>query len=272
MHDHLSWPYEDRADFLRRVREFLTEGLALGLRCVYAGDRPHEALEEDLASLPDLPSLIARGALTLTVLSDLYPEGAEMDPGETLSTFAAATEDALASGYAGLRVAADATSLVRSPEQLAAFAEWEHRADRYMAEHPLSGLCGFDRSRLPARATVALACLHPVVRAGTTPFQVYSANHHADLALAGELDASVADDFRASLERTGRNVARELVVDGTKLGFVDHRGLESIRDFAHRLHATAVLRTGSATPGRLVEILGLEGIRVESVTAEGALT
>ncbi len=208
----------------------------------------------------------------LNALGDLYPEGAAIDPDETLSTFAAATEDALAAGYAGLRVAADVTSLVRSPEQLAAFATWEHAADRFMTEHPFSGLCGFDRGQLTAAATIALSCLHPVARAGITPFRVYCSDHNSDLALAGELDMSVTDDFRACLDRTDLEITRELIVDGTGLDFVDHRGLESIRDFATRFGVTAVLRTCSEMPGRLIDLLGLEGIRAESATTEGVLT
>ena len=269
--DHLSWPYDDRADFRRRACEFLSDGLDMGLRCVYASEGSPELIAEDVSGIPDAQAQIDSGALAVHCLSDLYPEGAVLDPAKTLVTFAAATEDALAAGYAGLRVAADSTPLVRSPEQLAAFATWEHAADRYMTEHPLSGMCGFDRRDLTATATVALACLHPAGRAGSTLFRVYSPDRDADLALAGELDMSVADDFRACLDRIDLDVSRELIVDGTGLDFVDHRGLEGIRDFARGRGATAVLRTCSEMPGRLIELLGLEGIRAESATAEGML-
>ena len=271
VHDHLSWPYEDRADFVRRVQEFVTGGLALGLRCIYAADRPLGQLEADLAGVPDLHAEVARGAVRITVLGDLYPEDSVVDPDEMLATFTAATEDAVAQGYAGLRVVADATPLIRTPEQLAAFATWEHKADRYMTRHPFSAMCGFDWTVLPGSATAALACLHPAARAGMAPFRVFASDDHADLALAGELDVSAADSLRACLGRIGLDVTRELVVDGTRLKFVDHRGLESIRDFAKGFGATAVLRTSSALPARLVELLRLEGIRVEPATTEGVL-
>lgn len=269
VHDHLSWAYEDREDFVDRVQEFVRDGLALGVRCIYAADRPVEQLEADLAGVPDLRAEVERGALTITALGDFYPLEAVLDPDAMLATLAAATQDALAQGYAGLRIVADSTPLVRTPEQLAAFATWEHKADRYMARHPLSGMCGFDRTALPPSAAAVLACLHPTARAGTAPFGVFASDDHADLALAGELDLAVADDFRACLGRTGLDVARELVVDGTRLGFVDHRGLESIRDFACGHGATVVLRTASGVPGRLIDLLALEGIRVEPSVAEG---
>ena len=261
VHDHLSWPYEDRDDFVDRVQEFVADGLALGLRCVYAADRPLEQLEADLAGIPDLHAAVARGALTITVLGDLYPDDTVIVPDEMLTTFAAATEDALALGYAGLRVAADATPLVRSREQLAAFATWEHKVDRYMAGQPFSGMCGFDRTELPASAASVLACLHPAARTGMAPFGLFASDDCADLALIGELDLTVTDELRACLERACPDVTGELVVDGTRLGFVDHRGLETIRDFASDFGATAVLRTSSGMPGRLIDLLELEGIR-----------
>lgn len=245
--------------------------LALGLRCIYAVDRPLEQLEADLAGVPDLPAEVARG-VRLAVLGDLYRAGSVIDPDEMLATFTAATEDAVAQGYAGLRVVADATPLIRTPEQLAAFATWEHKADRYMTGHPLSAMCGFDRTELSASAADVLACLHPAARAGIAPFGVFASDDHADLALAGELDVSDSDSLRACLGRTGLDVTRELIVDGTRLKFVDHRGLESIRDFATGLGATAVLRTSSALPGRLIDLLGLDGIRAESATAQEVLT
>jgi hypothetical protein len=271
VHDHLSWPYEDRDDFVRRVQEFVRDGLALGLRCVYAADRPLEQLEAELASVPDLHAEVSRGAVRITVLGDLYRAGSVIDPDEMMATFAAATEDAVAQGYAGLRVVADATPLVRTPEQLAAFATWEHKADRYMTGHPLSAMCGFDRTELSASAAALLACLHPAARSGMATFGVFASDDHADLALAGELDVSATDSLRACLGRTGLEATRELVVDGTRLKFVDHRGLESIRDFASGFGATAVLRTSSGLPARLIDLLRLEGIRVEPATTERVL-
>jgi anti-anti-sigma regulatory factor len=269
--DHLSWPYDDRADYRRRVREFLSDGLALGLRCSYSADGPLELLEEDLAGIPHLQEEIARGSVILNVLGDLFPTGTVIDPGETLASFAAATDDALAAGYAGLRLAGDATPLVRTAEQLTAFAQWEHAADRYMTDHPLSALCAFDRTQLSAETTTALACLHPAARAGVTPFRVHSANHGSDVAVAGELDTTAVADFRACLDRIGLDFAGELVVDCTRLEFVDHRGLESIRDFASSSGATAVLRTSSRIPGRLIDLLAMEGIRAEPALNSGAL-
>lgn len=269
VHDHLCWPYEDRSDFARRATEFLSDGLALGLKCVYAADRAPGGLDADLAGVPDLHAQVARGALEIAELSVLYPDFAVIDPDEMLGTIAAATEDALAQGYSGLRVVADVTPLLLSADQLAGFLSWEHTADRFIARNPVSGLCGVDLRAVPASTSTTLACMHPAARTGSAPFRVFAPQGPADLALAGEVDQSVADQFRACLEWTRVDVARELVVDGIHLRFVDHRGLEGIRDYAGASGATAVLRTSSKLPGRLIHLLGLEGIRAECANAEG---
>lgn len=59
-------------------------------------------------------------------------------------TFAAELAEALSEGYTGIRVAADNSSLVDTPERLQAWLEWEEVADRFMAENPVTGLCAFD--------------------------------------------------------------------------------------------------------------------------------
>lgn len=268
VHDHVSWPYVDRDDFCRHATTFLDEGLALGLRVVYAAHGPVEALKADLAGLPGLETALARGALQLSPLDELYAAGTAVDPERLLATFAAATQEALAQGYAGLRIAADATALLSSAEQVEAFAIWEHKADRYMTEHPLSAMCGFDRTQVPEQAVVTLACLHPNVPAGVTLFRLYAADGGAHLALGGEVDSCVAEDLTSSLGRTGLQPSGELVVDAERLDFVDHRGLISLRDFAVRSGTTAVLRTSHPMPQRLIGILGLDSIRVESPAVE----
>lgn len=272
MHDHLSWSYRDRGDFVRRVNEFLRDGLALGLRCMYTADRPLSELVADLAPLPDLQAQLDRGALMITTMAELYDDIEVIDSDVMLASLSATVEETLAQGYAGLRIAADVTPLVRTPEQLCAFAAWEHTVDRYVSGNPLSGLCGFDRTQVSDSAAVVLAGMHPVARAGSAPFGVFATDGPADLAVAGEIDVSVAREFRTCLGRTRLGVARELVVDGTRLDFVDHRGLETIRDFASGIGATAVLRTSSGLPARLIGLLGLEGIRAEPAMAEEART
>ena len=66
-------------------------------------------------------------------------------PAEVMKKCAAATQEALADGYRGLRISADVTDLVRAPDQHDAFARCEFLLERYSARHPLSAMCGYRR-------------------------------------------------------------------------------------------------------------------------------
>jgi hypothetical protein len=67
-------------------------------------DGPHGALD--------------RGALQVFSLDEMRRTGAGPDPRDQVRAYAAATEEALALGFAGLRVAAEVTPLVRAPEHV----------------------------------------------------------------------------------------------------------------------------------------------------------
>ena len=262
-HDHVCWAFDDRGNFRSHACDFIADGLAQGLRVKYVGGGPEESLLADLNGLDDLMGSIGRGALQVSSLEAAYPPGSVLYPAERFSALTKAVADALTAGFNGLRVVAEVTSLVRTSEQLEAFAAQEHVADRLMVTHPYSAMCALNQRELGADSAEALACLHPIATRGSTLFRMY-ATDNGDLALAGELDASVSAQFTRALERVkARTAGAELMFDGTSLDFIDHRALFSLRDCAARCGATAVLRTSSSLPARLIEILGIDGIRAQ---------
>ena len=149
-HDHVGWAYDEPAEFRWAVAEFLAEGLALGLRVCYVADGDPAALCDDLVDLRDLVDLGTTNPAAVQVqsLGERYTVGSVMDPVGQVQAFVAATEAALGAGFAGLRVAGEVTSLVRTPDQLDAMARYEHLIDRCMTTRPLSGLCGYHRAEL----------------------------------------------------------------------------------------------------------------------------
>jgi anti-anti-sigma regulatory factor len=262
-HDHVCWAFDDRANFRSRACEFIADGLAQGLRVKYVGGGLEESLLADLNGLDDLMGSIGRGALQVSSLEAAYPPGSVLYPAERFSALTKAVADALTAGFNGLRVVAEVTSLVRTSEQLEAFAAQEHVSDRLMVTLPYSAMCALNRRELGADSAEALACLHPIATRGSTLFRMY-ATDNGDLAPAGELDASVSAQFTRALERVeARTAGADLMFDGTALDFIDHRALFSLRDCAARCGATAVLRTSSSLPARLIKILGIDGIRAQ---------
>lgn len=263
VHDHLCWAYHDRGEFRSRAVEFLADGLVQGQRLSYIASGDEAVLWDDLSDLNGLDQARRAGAIKVQSLELSYRSGAVIEPDDLLRACAAATEAALAAGFTGLRVAADVTSLVGTPEQLDAFARYEHLVDRYMTTMPFSALCAYNRAELGRETIEQVACLHPRANETATPFRLH-ASMHAAAALGGNLDLASRCLFPLTLQRADlRPTAGELVIDAAQLAFIDHRSLLTLAEYARSRDATAVLRTSRPTVTRIIEILELKDVRVE---------
>jgi hypothetical protein len=262
-HDHLCFSYDMSEDFSARAIQFLRDGLVQGLQVRYIGGGTEDALWGDLTELLDLNAALRHGAVGVASLDSMFDVAGVVDAERQARVCAEATAAALDAGFMGLRIAIEATPLVRTPEQIDAFARYEHLIDTYMAVHPFSAMCAYNRWELGAATVAALACMHPLGNQGATSFRAYAVSG-ADLALGGELDVSVQAQFSQALDRAHlRAAGPEMVFDGRNLEFLDHRALLSLRDRALRSGSTAVLQTHSRLPNRLIQMFSMEGIRAE---------
>lgn len=260
-HDHLCWVYDEPPEFTSAVGAFLAEGLNQGLRVCYIAEGDSPTLWNDLRYLDP-----ANGSAAVQVQSVGSAAGAVVEPVGRVRAMAAAMRDALAAGFTGLRVAAEATSLVRTRHQLDSVAHYEHLVDRYMINHPLSALCGFNRTELGEETIAQLACLHQTVNEDAPPFRLH-ASPCAAASLSGELDATTVSLFSLALRRVDlRPTAGELVIDASELTFIDHRNLFSLAEYARRWNATAVLLGEIPIATKLIDILDLKEVRIEVPT------
>ncbi|WP_433074282.1 MEDS domain-containing protein [Dactylosporangium sp. CA-052675] len=231
-HDHIGWIFDDPADYHEVVDRFLADGRVAGQRVL--------SLRHDE---PDGP----------------------IDPAELVRFWADATERALADGYTGLRVAADATRLVATPEGRAAFGRFEFMIDSYMVRHQLSGLCGFNRAELGDAAAAELAGMHPLAQPTATPFLLFAtAEPGVAAVLAGEIDPAGHEQLRAALRWSELEpVGGAVTIDARELGFIDHRALMQLVGHVRGRGAATVLRVDrhSAVP-RLADLLELRDLRV----------
>ncbi|MFJ6673889.1 MEDS domain-containing protein [Actinosynnema sp. NPDC091369] len=263
-HDHVCWSYDDRADVGLRVAEFLLDGLERGQRVRYVAAGDAGALVDAVRSVDGIAAALADGAAEV---SSLDPRGAVIDPEGQVRSYAAATEQALAAGYRGFRVAAEATALVRSQDQLTAFLHYEHLVDHYMADHPFSALCAYDRTLVSEQALEQLASVHPSTNLPGVGFRLHASarpGHSAEL--SGEVDMFNRDVLVQVLDRI-RPPARggQLVLDAAGLTFIDHRGLIGLDRYARGRDTTLVLRTAFPGASRIAALLDLPGVRVEPV-------
>ena len=259
----LCWIYDDRPDFTGRVLEFMADGIALGQRVRYTAAGALDRLLAELAGLDGLQDWVKKGAVQVRSLDQVYPDGPPVDELAQMQTHAEEADQARADGFTGLRVAADATPLVRTPAQLEAFLRYEHLMDRYLAGQPFAALCAYDRRELGPELTTQIACMHPNANEGATQFRLH-ASSWAAAALGGEVDINVRRLLALALERAGlRPTNGELVIDAAELTFIDHRSLIMLGQFAAARGAVAVLRTANPNPARIVDVLELQDVRVE---------
>ncbi|GAA1756302.1 MEDS domain-containing protein [Luedemannella helvata] len=235
---------------------FLRGGLAMGERvCLAGSERDIEAWLTD----GRVARAVADGAAIANVVDQTRRS---FDLVTQLDLCRAATEVALADGYSGFRVAADVTAVVREPTNLAEFVRYEQLVDRYMAAEPFSAMCAFRRADLPSTALARLASVHPAGNSGA-PFRIF-ANPDGGTAIAGDLDMTTSDLLCAALAGVEPLIVRgELVLDATRLAFIDHRSLLVLARFAATRGTTLVLRTRKPHLSRLIDLLELRHVRVE---------
>lgn len=259
-HDHGCWAYAPPDRFLDPALEFLEDGLRLGLRVALVASLDEEELWAALTPLGDLDALRRRGAIGVGSLSATYVPGALIDGPAQVSRYLRGTEQAVASGFAGYRVAADATQLVRTREQRAAFVRYEQLVDRAMAWRPFSALCAYDRALLGDDAVAELASAHPLARRGSSPVGLF---HDAEqgLSLRGELEL-----FELPL---CEQVVRRAVlpgatteIDARHLGFADHSALCMMDRVARAADARIVLHDAGPGVVRLAGLLDLAAVDV----------
>ncbi|MGC2653353.1 MAG: MEDS domain-containing protein [Mycobacterium sp.] len=265
---HLGWGYHDRTEFAARVGEYLAGGMAANQRIQYVGDGSRETLCAALADIGFSEGLRS-GRIRVTPAEDTYefrPGSDAVDADATVTEQVAATEQALADGYSGLRMVNDVVEVVRTPEQRNAWAHFECLIDQKMAVLPLSALCTYDLTDLGPAARDCL-CLHPLTSEETVAFRLF-AESGANFAMAGEIDAADNNAFLTALQRVWRlQPPGPLVIEARSLVFITHRQLRAVDDLARADCRDVVLRTEHAVVARLAELLNMTNVQVEAVPA-----
>lgn len=269
-HDHLCLAFDDPSDFASQARAFLANGLEQGLRVQWVvagscGDGACTGHDVDDARkwLIDQLAPDRADAVQVTSIRDTYGVGHTVSAREQIAVYAEATATALAAGFAGFRVAADVTPLVNTPQQLDAFARYEHLIDRHMRRNPLSALCAYDRATLGAGAVAQVACMHPMTNADSM-FRWHAADGDdedcVEVALSGEVDRSVRTLFSTALDRTDVERGQPIVVDARNVVFIDHHALAELDDLGRRYDARIVMRNAGFMVRRIVALMNLEHV------------
>src|SRR4051812_27027549 len=257
---HACCLHGDVADYRRRLADFFAEGVRDGLRVAYISSGRAETARADLADLSDLDRLLAAGAVYVMSARDVYGNGGPVDPERAVAFVAATTEQALAEGFRGLAVSGDATGLISTPAQYDAFTRYEFLADRYMAGHPLSALCGYGLE-LGNDTVTELALLHTPSASNEAPLQVFGCADGA-IGLAGECDPVGVAALGRVLPRLRAADGGTLVVDMAGIEYVAHRLLLTLDHYARGSGVALSLRSAPPFVARLMELLPVVSLQL----------
>ena len=267
--DHVCWVYDEADSFGAVARRYLAEGLARGERLMYVGDRGTDPLREDAEPRLDVDGLLDRGALEILDVAAAYRRTGAMSPEAQWAFYETATRRAVADGYRGLRLVAEATPLAADPESRAALLRWEPVADEFIASGSgLSAMCAYEGGTLDDETLADLAARHPRAHCpvGNPPFRVWFDG--GTVRLGGEIDAVGAPRLSRVLATVPVRPPA-VVVDLSAVEFVDAAGCRAIAEWLCHL-PTAVrpaLRGASRLFARMWYLLGFD--RVTGVEAGG---
>ena len=164
--DHVCTLYNSEEERLSAAIQYIRDGLAWHERCVYVcGDQHADGFRAALKSAGiDVAAEEARGAVVLLAKGDAHLKSGTFDPARTIAALDAAVQDALNSGFTGLRAAADMTWLLDHAPGSERLAEYEARLNHVCSNNRVIVLCQYDRRALPAAALDHCLATHPWVR------------------------------------------------------------------------------------------------------------
>ena len=164
--DHVCALYASDAELATIAGDFLAEGLKRSEQCWYlpASEDPEDVRAALEARHINTTQAVQRGSLRILSSNAAYSVRGDFDPEETMALFNNAIEQALVDGFNGFRAAANmswALDLDRGPERLIVY---EALLRSLFSSARATGLCLYDRNRMPLTVIDGALSTHPVVR------------------------------------------------------------------------------------------------------------
>ena len=160
---HVCLPFETETEKQEAVLAFIHEGLTSGARCVFTGTPEEFAkLNESLEQLGICSKRAgARGALVFRTTAEAYFTDGVFDPEVLLDRTEAQIDEALRSGFTGLRRTGEMHEV--PTEELWRKTIWyESRVNEHFARRPFSALCRYSRAAVSPERIRDLLRAHPV--------------------------------------------------------------------------------------------------------------
>ena len=169
--DHICALYSTTPELARIVGDFLADGLRRGEQCWYvaSGDEGNDVAEALEALGLDTQAAMSSGSLSLIGSDAAYAIRGGFDPEGTIGIFNAAIENANSDGFAGFRAAAEMSWALSQPDGPQQLIVYEALLRPLFAMCRATGLCLYDRNRMPFGVLNGALETHPLVASPGQP-------------------------------------------------------------------------------------------------------
>ena len=162
--DHVCAVYSTTEQLVREAASFLADGLQRRERCWYVGagyeiDAVRAAL---VARRVDVAGETQRQALQLISGAGAYVVRGRFDPEVTIEIFNSAIEQALDDGFPGFRAAAEMSWALDCHDGPQKVIVYEALLKALFAGCRATGLCLYDRTRMPLAVVNGALATHPI--------------------------------------------------------------------------------------------------------------
>ena len=169
----------------------------------------------------DAPAATAKGCLVVQPPAEFFPSDGQ----------AGMLERALAEGYRGLRLSAQASSTLTVMPQ-AAHGDVERAFDQLCRTRPVSALCQYEHGGMPEDRLQDAASSH--LSGGIRQRTLSVAQHVGHLVLAGEIDVSNHDILMCALRVAAEQASQTLRLDVSQVEFLGAAGCRALDDGTFR--------------------------------------
>jgi MEDS: MEthanogen/methylotroph, DcmR Sensory domain len=142
--DHACQLFHNAEDLSQTLIPYFKMGLERNEACVWVTAQPYpaaRALSELRQAIPDVDRLLARGQLQIYSYDEWYLKYAKLGMDELVRVWLSRKDDAVAAGYAGLRITGNGSFVTR--DAWPTFMDYEKALDAALQDQPIATLCSY---------------------------------------------------------------------------------------------------------------------------------